>query len=167
MEIWTLYQAAITRHGVKELAHELKKSDKTIYAEVSLSNLHTYIESFRDYDEQLGKPGYNPKLGLADFIIGMLMSGDVSPLVALASFFNMACFRIPDGDLGGDEVLELLQGMNKEYTEGVNATLEAVKDNRVSLEEAVVNRKECMDIVNAVSRLMAYYDEVIKANQNS
>ncbi len=165
IEIWTMYQSAITRHGVKDIAHELKKSDKTIYAEVSLSNLHTYIESIQNYSEQGGKPSYNPKLGLADFIIGMMKSGDVSPLIAVASFFRMACFKVPEKGLDKADVLQLLQNMNKEYTEGVNATLEAVKDNTVSLDEARENRKECMDIVNAASRLMAFYDAVLDDNQ--
>ncbi|MCG8632795.1 MAG: hypothetical protein MI863_03155 [Desulfobacterales bacterium] len=165
IEIWTIYQGAITRHGVKDIAHELKKSDKTIYAEVSLSNLHTYIESIRNYSEHIGKPGYNPKLGLVDFIIGMIKSKDVAPLVAVASFFKMACFKVPEKGLDKEDVLQLLQNMNKEYTEGVNATLEAVKDNTVSRDEARDNRKECMDIVNAASRLMAFYDAVLDDNQ--
>ena len=151
IEIWTLYQSAITRHGVKDIAHELKKSDKTIYAEVSLSNLHTYIESIQNYSEHIGKPSYNPKLGLTDFIIGMIKSGDVSPLVAVASFFKMACFKVPEKGLDKAGVLQLLQNMNKEYSEGVNATLEAVKDNTVSLDEARENRKKCMDKIGRAS----------------
>ena len=164
IEIWTLYQSAITKHGVKDIADELKKSPTTIYAEVSLSNLHTYIESVKNYNDRDGKPSYNPKLGLMDFIIGMEKSGDVSPLVAIASFFKMACFKLPENDPGKLDVLQLLQNMNKEYSEGVNATLEAVKDNTVSRDEALENRKECMDIVNAASRLMAFYDAVLDGN---
>ncbi len=160
-DVWTLYQSAITKYGVKAIADELKKSDKTIYSELSLSNLHIYVDSVENYNDRDGKPGYNPKLGLVDFIIGMEKTEDVSPLVAIASFFKMACFKLPDHDLGKSDVFQLLQDMNKEYTEGVNGTLEAMKDNKVSLEEARKNHKECMDIVNAASALGAVYAGVI------
>lgn len=162
IEILTLHQAAIMKHGVGNIAYELKKSDKTIYAELNPSNLLTYLETVKKYDDNHKKPSSLPKLGLVDFIMGMIKSDDLSPLIAINTFFNMACYEIPRTDLDKADILDLLQDINKEHFENGREVLEALKDNRLKPDEAASISKEAMDLINATSVLKHVADDRVK-----
>jgi len=158
--IFTLYQSAVTKLGVKTLAHELKKSDKTIYAEMSLENLSTYLEIIQNYDDLNGKPSYLPKLGLVDFLIGLFETRDLSPLKSINENFGLGTFNLPKSQMGRIDFLEALQRINKEYSEGIHETLCAIQDEKVSADEAKKCSKELMDAINELSNLKAYYDSI-------
>jgi len=161
VEIMTLHQAAIMKFGVGVIAYERKKSDKTVYAELNPANLMTYIETIRKYDDGYKKPGCLPKLGLIDFIIDMTLTGDLSPLIKLAAFFNMTCFEIPKQIAGKEGVLELLQKFNQEYNESINDNLEAIKDNKITSEEAEKNSADLTDVINVASTMKSFYDNIL------
>lgn len=166
-EIFTLYQSAVNNHGVKDLAHELKKSKTTIYAEISLENLTTYMNTILNYDDQNKKPSYLPKLGLVDFSIGMKLSGDTRPFVALASFLNMACFDLPVGNFEKRYATKALvknsQEASRECTESFNVLVEALAgDGIVDKKEARQTSVECGEAINAIAKMKAAADWIVQ-----
>jgi len=169
IQIFTLYQTAITRHGVKDIAYELKKSPKTVYAEISLENLQVYLDTIKNYDERVGKPSYLPKLGVLDCIIGMQISGDLSPLVAMASFFNMGCFKLPSGRFNRKNATRALttiaQVANKECTESLNSIVDALSgDGIMDEKEARKTSRECEEAINALCEMKAAADWIAAEN---
>lgn len=166
VRILTLHQAAIMKLGVGEIAWERKKSDKTVYAELNPSNLITYIETIRKYDDGEKKPGCLPKLGLIDFMIDLIRTQDFSPLVALNEFFSMVCFPVPGKIVNPEKaaagLANITQAATKECTESFNAVIRAMAgDGRVSKVEAKKVSREAMDAINALAELKAIADALV------
>jgi hypothetical protein len=160
IEIFTLYQSLVTKHGVKDIAYELKKSTSTIYAEISIENLYTYLDTIEHYDDVAGRPTYLPKLGLVDFLITLARIGDLSPLVAINSACGMACHPIPAGRKDPAAAAKALAKVtsiaNKECTDSFNAVIQALAgDGVVDRKEAETVIKEGMEAVNALLELVA------------
>jgi len=161
VDAFTKYQGAIMEHGVKDLADKLKKSKSTIYAEISLENLATYMDTIQNYDEK--KPAYLPKLGLVDFLIGVFVSGEKQAFVALASFLNMACFELPAGNFEKGSATKALvknsQEASRECTESFNVLVEALAgDGIVDKKEARRTSMECGEAINAIAKMKAAAD---------
>ncbi len=167
VEVFTLYQSAITQHGVKDIASELKKAKATIYAEMSLENLHIYLETIENYSDLAGKPSYLPKLGLVDVMIGMERTGNVSPLVAMAAYFNHACFPLPRSknlltpSAAARAMAKITQVASQECTESFNAVIGFLAgDGVVDKREAEKVSKECLEAINALAELKAIADAI-------
>lgn len=169
INIFTLYQQSILNLGVKELAWVLKKSNKTIYAELSLENLETYLETMKNYDDLGVKPPYLPKLGLVDFMIGIALTKDFSALIAIAKEFNYACFPLPSNkevskEAAARAVSKISQMANKEAAESFNSVMDALSgDGIIDKKEAKTASDECLEAINALSELKAYLDQLKKA----
>lgn len=167
VEILTLHQAAIMKYGVGRIAYERKKSDKTVYAELNPANLMTYIETIRKYDDGYKKPGCLPKLGLIDFIIDLVKTGDLSPLVALNEFFSMICFPVPGKNISpakaAANISKITQTATKECTDSFNAVINALAgDGKVSRSEAERVSRETMEAINALAEVKAIADVIVK-----
>ena len=165
IEFFTLYQSSVTKHGVKDIADELKKSDKTIYAEMGLTGLQTYIDAIQHYDDQQGKPSYLPKLGFIDVMISMQKTGDFSPFISAGTYCNMACHPMPTpkkNPMSATKcIAKITQIASKECTESFNAVIESLAgDGVVNKKEAANVSRECQEAINALYELKAIADTI-------
>ena len=161
-----LHQAAIMKLGVGEIAYERKKSATTVYAELNPANLITYIDTIKKYDDGFKKPGSLPKLGLIDFMIDMVKTKDLSPLVELNAFFNMVCFPLPRKNISparsAANISKITQTASKECADSFNAVIDALAcDGKVNQAGGERVSKEAMEAINALAQVKAIADEII------
>jgi hypothetical protein len=162
IEFYKAYLGVVTDHGVKAVARTLRKSDKTVYAEVSLEHLARYLECIENFEAGDTKPSYMPKLGFVDVMLTLMVAGDVSPFVVAAGTLNLMAAPAPDHkQVCKDEILGMLQRFNKEYVEAANEVLDAIQDKKISLNEARKGSKEMLDIINVAFQFKCLFDRVI------
>lgn len=165
VEILTLHQAAVGKCGSEQVFSILRKSTSTGYNEMNVSMLIERIEYLADASKD--SPGQTAKLGVLDFMIGMLVTGNLAPLIALNKFFNIACHqRRPkniDPKKASEAISKITGAANKEHTEAINAVLMSLaNDGEVDSNEADLVHDEGMDVVNTWLDALDYIDAIRK-----
>ncbi|MCP4024442.1 MAG: hypothetical protein GY729_21550 [Desulfobacteraceae bacterium] len=131
---------------------------------MSPANLSTYLDVIQNYDpdsdKKETKPGYLPKLGLVDFMIQMIRTQDFEPLIMMARFLNMACFKLPSGkttkDCASRALAKKSQVASKECADSFNSIIEGLSgDGIVDSKEAAKTVKECDEAISALCAMRA------------
>ena len=168
VEITTLHQAAVSRYGSKGLFDLLRKGNSTGFNEMNVSILIDRIEYLSDPAAE--PPAQHAKLGFLDLMIGMCVTGDKSPLVAMNKFFGMACHQIPEKKTDPAKASELIPKItglaNKEFTETINEIMDALSnDGRVDRREADKVYNEGMEAINALYEVVSCVDAIRKGGE--
>ncbi|MCG8636257.1 MAG: hypothetical protein MI863_20665 [Desulfobacterales bacterium] len=157
IEILTHHQMAVGKYGSKKVFTILKKGKSTGYNEMNPAIALERIQ----FLEKPGadRPSQNAKLDIVDFMLGMMITGDRTPLVIMSLFFAMASYEIPESDVSKEKIINLVQDISREHFESVNEALEAVKDRKFEYDEAVSVRKEAGDLLSAAAKLFHIADD--------
>lgn len=159
-KLHTTYQQIVTEAGVKAVADDLKRHPSGVYAELNIQNLETYLDTKEDFPDE--RPPVLNKLGLVDFLLILKKYDDFGPLDMIVREFGRVAYKMPDGSTDKKEILALVRDLNKEVMEGVNASLQAAEDNKITKAEAKKCSKELGDIIEAAAQAKATFDSVIK-----
>jgi len=155
-DILSHHQMAVGKVGAKHVFAVLKKGQSTGYNEMNPAFAMERIE-FMSRPEA-DRPTQTHKLDLVDFMLGMIMTKDVTPLILLNNFFNIISFQAPDVPLNEAGLLELLQRVNKEHFDVGDEVMDRLKDGLFSREDAIVVSKEAMELINACAQLKQFSD---------
>lgn len=158
-DILSHHQMAVSKVGSKHVFAVLKKCRSTGYNEMNPAFAMERIEFLSK--PEADRPTQTHKLDLVDFIVGMIMTKDVTPLILLNNFFDIISFSMPDVQLNEAGLLELLQGVNKEYFEVNNEVMDRLKDGIFDRADATVVSKEAMDLINVGAQLKYFSDKKI------
>ena len=142
-QVLDLLDSAAKSYPLKALSDDLGKAESTLRNELT---------------EQ---PGY--KLGLRTAILIMRKTADIRALDRIESLFGRLAFRIPKADCGPGPFWALEAAAIKEFGEQMEAVSEALKDNRITKEEAKKCLKEVNNTVGALIRMKAYLETLVKA----
>nr|WP_319394115.1 phage regulatory CII family protein [uncultured Desulfobacter sp.] len=158
-DILSHHQMAVSKVGAKHVFAVLKKGQSTGYNEMNPAFAMERIEFMAR--PEADRPAQTHKLDLVDFMLGMVMTKDVTPLILLNSFFNIISFQPPDVTLDEAGLLELLQRVNKEYFDVNNEVMDRLKDGVFDCEDAKVVSKESMHLINVGAQLKYFSDKKI------
>ncbi len=157
--ILTHHQMAVGGIGAKKVFAVLKKGQSTGYNEMNPAFAMEKIEFLAK--PEADRPAQTHKLDLVDFMMGMLMTRDYTPLIIMNTFFNLISHPVPDVDLDEAGLLELLQRVNKEHFDVGDEVIARLRDGIFSRDDAGVVSKEAMDLINACAQLKLFSDKKI------
>lgn len=141
-QVLDLLDSASKSHPIKALADELGKAESTLRNELT---------------EQ---PGY--KLGLRTAVLIMRKTGDLRALDRLETLFGRVAFTVPRPESTAGPFWALEAAAVKEFGEQMEAISGALRDNRITREEARKCLKEVTETIGALARIKAHLEEVAK-----
>ncbi len=159
-DILTHHQMAVSKTGAKQVFSVLKKGKSTGYNEMNPAIAIDRIEFLEDPAAK--RPTQIHKLDIVDFMIGMVQTQDLTPLILMNSFFNIISHPMPPAALDETQLMELLQNLNKEHFETGDTIMDRLKDGKFSADDARDVSKESMDLINAGAQLKYFSDQKAK-----
>ena len=165
--VMAAHQSAVSKHGHKKVFGLLKKNPTYGFNEMNAAILMEQLDWLANSDPSAEKPRQPAKLGVVDFIIGMVETGDFAPLVLIAQFLNMACFEIPGSGVGEKAdrecILGLLREINREHYESSDQVMLRLDDGEFCSDDARAISRESYELGCAAFAMKRFADDRIDA----